>query len=227
VLMDCEMPELDGFGATRMVRTLEAESSYAAPSGRPLPIIALTAQAVQGDRERCLAAGMSDYVTKPVNREELLRTIQLCLAEGAAHQLHEEDQVADAMAHGETELSNHESELLDEVLNMTELSERCMGDRQFIDELLQIFARKARGNVARLHDSIKTGQREEIARVAHELKGSAGNVAAGRLCQAVAELEAAARMGGEQSYLSLGERVAMELHQCEQMIDSIVHGDGV
>jgi Amt family ammonium transporter len=226
VLMDCEMPELDGFAATRMVRTLEAESSFAAPSGRPLPIIALTAQAVRGDRERCLAAGMTDYVTKPVNREELLKTIRLCIEEGVAHQVHAESTKPGASAHGGIELPSPESELLDEVLNMNELSERCMGDRPFIDQLLKIFVKKARGNVAQLHDSIVAGRQQEVARVAHELKGSAGNVAAGRLCQAVAELEAAARMGSEQSYYALGERVAQELAQCEQMIESLLREDG-
>ena len=73
-LMDCQMPEMDGFEATRAIRLAE----QAAGTGRHLPIVALTANAVKGDRDRCLAAGMDTYLTKPVNRgqlEECIRTI--------------------------------------------------------------------------------------------------------------------------------------------------------
>jgi CheY-like chemotaxis protein len=221
VLMDCEMPELDGFAATRMIRTMEAEQSLAEPSARPLPIIALTAQAVRGDRERCLSAGMTDYVTKPVNREELLRTIRACLQEGTAHPLHDE---ADSISveHGGSELLETD----DAVLDFDELHERCMGDRQFIDELLQIFVKKARTNVTRISESIANGESDELARAAHELKGSAGNVAAVRLSEAVGLLEVAARERQDQDYAELGERVSQELADCEQMIESLLRDTG-
>jgi Amt family ammonium transporter len=74
VLMDCQMPELDGFAATSEIRAREAEGGLA-HLPRPLPIIALTANAVQGDRELCLNAGMTDYTTKPIEREILLKKI--------------------------------------------------------------------------------------------------------------------------------------------------------
>ncbi len=73
VLMDCQMPEMDGYEATRAVRQMEQSR---AAGHRPLPIIALTANAMAGDRQRCLEAGMTDYVKKPLNRHELIATLE-------------------------------------------------------------------------------------------------------------------------------------------------------
>jgi signal transduction histidine kinase/CheY-like chemotaxis protein len=75
VFMDCQMPEMDGFEATRAIRAWESTSRVDGPATR-LPIVALTANAMQGDRERCLAAGMDDYITKPLARADLARVLE-------------------------------------------------------------------------------------------------------------------------------------------------------
>jgi CheY-like chemotaxis protein len=72
VIMDCQMPEMDGFEATRRIRELEAD-------GPRLPILAMTANAMEGDRERCLAAGMDDYVTKPIRPARLREAVDRLL----------------------------------------------------------------------------------------------------------------------------------------------------
>jgi CheY-like chemotaxis protein len=71
VLMDCQMPEMDGFEATRALRELEVKRG-----GPRIPIIALTAQALEGDRERCLDAGMDDYLAKPFKPDQLGKVLQ-------------------------------------------------------------------------------------------------------------------------------------------------------
>ena len=76
VFMDCQMPEMDGFEATRAIRAWEAASRLDDSPPTSLPIVALTANAMQGDRERCLAAGMNDYITKPLSRTDLARVLE-------------------------------------------------------------------------------------------------------------------------------------------------------
>lgn len=76
VFMDCQMPEMDGFEATRAIRDWERTSHIGSSPAARLPIVALTANAMQGDRERCLDAGMDDYITKPLNRGDLARVLE-------------------------------------------------------------------------------------------------------------------------------------------------------
>jgi Amt family ammonium transporter len=215
VLMDCEMPELDGFAATQMIRTMELERPLG-NSGRPLPIIALTAQAINGDRQRCLAAGMSEYVTKPVNREELLRTIRACVRDEPATE-----------PSGQRDSSSSPSASAPEsAIDVHQLAERCLGDREFIHELLQVFVTRARSSVARLGESIADGRMDNVASLAHELKGSAGNVSACRLSAAVADLEIAARTGVRNECEELGERVSNEFAKCDQAIELLLSRTG-
>ncbi|MBI1840180.1 MAG: response regulator [Verrucomicrobia bacterium] len=84
ILMDCQMPEMDGFEATARLRQLEKEKGLPGRAGQRIPIIALTANAIHGDREKCLEAGMDDYVSKPINADTLRKTVLRCITASVA-----------------------------------------------------------------------------------------------------------------------------------------------
>ena len=87
MFMDCMMPGMDGYTATQAIRAEEARQAATGKARRPLPIIAMTANAMEGDREECLAAGMDDYLSKPLDPEEVERMLRRWLTNGRQHAL--------------------------------------------------------------------------------------------------------------------------------------------
>jgi CheY-like chemotaxis protein len=214
--MDCEMPEMDGFTATREIRASEATGRPMGQDGRPIPIIALTAQAVQGDRQRCLDAGMDDYVTKPIDRAALLLAMRTAVPQS--------EESATPANGDKTSITN----LADDpqsTLNVAELRERCAGDDEFILRILTRFQEKSRDDLAQLSQAAVQGDTDSLARIAHSFKGAAGNVGAVRLKEVAAELEAAARSRNSAQFDALCGRVESELALCEAAIAALAIDD--
>jgi PAS domain S-box-containing protein len=216
VLMDCEMPELNGFEATRQLREIEARGVALTPTGGPLPVIALTAQAVVGDRERCLAAGMSDYLTKPIDPAALFAAISRALPTGVAVAA----PAAAVAALPETPTLTEDG--VPPVVDVAHLTHRCGGDREFVDSLLTTFVDSARERVAQLASSIATGTGTDVVQLAHGLKGAAGNVSATELASVVGELETAAREERAAEFALLQRRIERELVRCEEAINAVL-----
>ena len=162
VMMDVQMPEMDGFAATAEIRRAEA----AAPGAPRLPIIALTAFAMTGDRERCLAAGMDDYLSKPIKRGPLAAALQR--AAGAAAPAFD---VTGALAY-------------------------TGGNRELLAELLGIFAEDAPGQVRAIEVAVRAADAEALAVAAHALKGSLRALGATAAAALAEELEALGRGAG-------------------------------
>jgi two-component system sensor histidine kinase/response regulator len=177
VLMDVQMPEMDGLEAARTLRGAEAST------GAHLPIIALTAQAMKGDRERCLEAGMDGYVTKPIDRDQLFATIEEVMSG-------QQRTAAVPTAH-----PTDDSPAQPTAFDRDELLGRIDGDRQLLVELVQVFRDSMPAMLAELAAAVAAADAERVHRAGHSLKGTLLNMSAGPAAALVRELDDAARMG--------------------------------
>jgi CheY-like chemotaxis protein len=166
ILMDVQMPEMDGFEATRCIRELEEAT------GGHTAIVAMTAHAMAGDRERCLAAGMDDYVSKPLRKEDLFRVLR-----GA--------EVTAAEEPSETTPSYNRAQLLSQ----------CDGDKELMSELVSIFHDNTPPIVQALGEAVDKCDAPALATQAHKLLSSLGVFGAGRARTLTLRLEKHGREG--------------------------------
>ena len=174
VLMDVQMPVMDGFTATQKIRDLEMTTG-----ALRTPIIAMTAHALKGDRERCLAAGMDDYITKPINASMLFDKIARWAQPTAGGPGRPAGPVAVIPVPGSPSA----------IFDVAEVLERVMDDRDFLKELVDEFAAQLPDQLTAIRACIDGGDAAALGQQAHRLKGTAGNLAAHGLAAAAARLE--------------------------------------
>ncbi len=177
VLMDCQMPEMDGFEATREIRRRER----LLPSRKPVYIVALTANAMQGDRELCLNAGMDDYVTKPVKLADLKAAIERWSGGGG-----DDDSVSDEQPK-ETPGST--------VLDASLLSAATLDELDLATSLVEIYLEDAAPAIAGLETACAAKAYEGIKKIAHRLRGSSLTMGLLGVAEVLSRLENAAKAG--------------------------------
>jgi CheY-like chemotaxis protein/HPt (histidine-containing phosphotransfer) domain-containing protein len=181
VLMDVQMPEMDGIEATAEIRRREREAASAGQDeDRTVPIIAMTANAMQGDREKVLAAGMNDYLAKPVRQEELNEVLGRWVSR-------EKDSVvsSDGTPAAQPKRPENGNALDPEVV----ASLRELGDAELLTELADMFFGDASSRLGDLREAVEAGDAAGVNRLAHTLKGSSGNMGATRMAAICAELQ--------------------------------------
>jgi PAS domain S-box-containing protein len=180
VLMDCQMPEMDGYEATRRIRAAESKEL-----NRHISIVAMTAYAMQGDREKCLEAGMDDYLPKPVQFKQIAEVLERWLNKRAEEEPWEMEH--ETVGLKETSVKGVDKTVFDE----EELLERLDGDKDLVHLLLLGFMKDISSQITRLKEELAEGNLPGIRKQAHTLKGAAANVSAGRLRDAAQEMELA------------------------------------
>jgi CheY-like chemotaxis protein/HPt (histidine-containing phosphotransfer) domain-containing protein len=192
VLMDCQMPIVDGFEATRLIRQREMVLQESAAADSPMtchiPIIAVTANAMRGDRERCLAAGMDDYLTKPLRKEDLKGALDRWLP--ASIQSH----VSHVLGAGEN-TEGQESRPLPVIFDAAAMIRNIGGDRALMEELVDLFLQRHQAMLEGIRAALADGDRQAVEQAAHLLKGTASNLCASEVVLSAGQLEALGRLG--------------------------------
>jgi len=180
VLMDIQMPDMDGYQATALIRRNERHAA--------LPIIAMTAHAVAGYRERCLAMDMNDYVTKPIDPDTLYAVlatwVQPDLERSAAADAFEAETAATRAA------TPRNAPLAPRAgIDMQAAMQRLGGRDALLTQLLGLFAHDFEPTLQQVHDAIHSGDMPRAAELVHKIRGAAGNLSANELFKTATALE--------------------------------------
>ena len=197
VLMDVQMPEMDGLEATRRLRACEEKTGY------HQPVVALTAHALEGDRERCLDAGMDEYLTKPVKAPEMVKVLRR-VASGELGSGRDGKRVANRSR---------------QVVDLDATLERFLGEEAFVKQVVKLFIADAPRRMDKLKRHLEEGAIIDVGKEAHAIKAAASNLSAGPSVEAAARLETAAQGGdlekAADAYSDMTARI-------DELIDALV-----
>ena len=210
VLIDVQMPVMDGHEATVEIRRREAALAWRG-GGHSTPIIAMTANAMQGDREKALAAGMDDYLAKPVRQEELEEVLGRWVSREEAG-VASEDGAPAAQAVQDGNGSALDPEVLANL--------RDLGDAELLAELAGMFFDDASSRLEELREAIEAGDAAGVKRVAHTLKGSSGNMGAARMSAICSELQDVGASGDLARARGLLERLEEEFGRVRPALEA-------
>jgi PAS domain S-box-containing protein len=235
VLMDLQMPVLGGEEATAQIRVSEQGTR------RHLPVVAMTAHALKGDRERCLAAGMDDYIAKPIRARQLFEVVERYAPGGAATV--EEPAASPGETLAMSNAGSREESLAapavpaPSVLKLDSASDGSPafdveaalaavgGDRGLLKEIVALFRAGAPGWLGELADALAAGDAARLRRIAHTLKNSAGYFGAGSTYALALELEERGRNNDLAGAESIRERLVAEVHRLDPALQRFEQGD--
>ena len=198
ILMDISMPVMDGFEATRTIRRTQFVHNP-----KSIPIVALTAHAIKGDREKCLKAGMDDYLAKPISATDLAQMLSTLLHDPLL------------TIHTDPAEQEHLESISEKIVpfNFDTLRHRLMGDHQLATTVLKLFITDGPTHLAGLKSYLKDDNFMEIERLAHKLKGAAASVEAKQVEQVAFLLERQCKSGDRQAIAQtinkLGDEIAV------------------
>ncbi len=215
VLMDCQMPVMDGYVATQKIREGAAGEHY-----KTVPIVAMTANVMQADIDRCLSVGMNDHIGKPVSIERIKHVLAAQLGVNKFHSLDEHPEIEHEQLAAENETPETESIDEGEVDDQSterphwdqdDLLRRLRNNEKIIEKLVKMSRDELPLIIGDLKVAIAGGDTKQIVMLAHKLKGSAGNMSCMRLASLAKEIESAGRQNDlaniQSLWLSLDEEL--------------------
>jgi CheY-like chemotaxis protein/HPt (histidine-containing phosphotransfer) domain-containing protein len=229
VLMDCQMPRVDGFDVVRQLRAASCGEFATAAS---VAIIALTANALAGDAQRCVAAGFSDYLAKPVRRERLVQTLLRWVAPAEGQAALPAPRVAGCAAMQPPAQIREPAAVVGEpVLDMAVIENirqmQRRGAADLLPRLLALFEDTASKLVTGIDAAVDAGDGEAIRRAAHSLKSASGNLGAARFSRWCGELESLGHGGRLVEARALWQRARADYVEVVSALRALVEGDSV
>jgi CheY-like chemotaxis protein/HPt (histidine-containing phosphotransfer) domain-containing protein len=215
VFMDCQMPEMDGFAATAAIRIREKDLRL-----RRVPIVALTAHAIAGDRERCLAQDMDDYLSKPFRQPQLIAMVRRWVPQSRSSPSNKPDSIKQAAS--VVAAVSESSDCLDEPTLQGLRALRRPGRPDIYVDLLSRYLDSSRQSIEAMRQHIAAQNACELFQTAHSLKSSSGMFGARILAQHVKKLETIGSSGDLSSASAVFTQVENEYHRVRQAIERIL-----
>ena len=206
IFMDIQMPIMDGYAATREIRKIEARNLEQSTI-QSTPIVAMTAHAFKGYREKCIEAGMNDYIAKPLRRKELLTIVEKWSTAIADCGLR--------IAASKSGIQNPKSELGNDPMDFARALEEFEGDEEFLMEVLEGFIGNVTSQIKLIRQAISDGDGETVRREAHSIKGGAANLTADMLSIIAHELESIGKSGVLKEGINVLGRLEKEFQRLE------------
>jgi CheY-like chemotaxis protein len=202
--MDVQMPEMDGLQATRAIRAREKSA------GGHIPILAMTAHTMKGDREACLEAGMDGYLSKPLRRQHLFHALASILPESFDN------------ADGTREVEPAEPRF-----DVEDCLAQVEGDRELLGNMVRLFDNQSTALLAQLSEAIAHQDWPALERAAHKLRGSVGNFGARAAVETAQRLESLARSGQKEGVSETYAKLREEVHSLRRALAQFTVEAGV
>ena len=229
IFMDCQMPEMNGYEATKAIR----EKEKAQPQRQRIPIVALTAHAMKGDRERCLAAGMDDYITKPIKQEDMSAILDRWLPDtsSGSRSIDEEPVLKEALMHRPEEDLQSVSSADSEVLSPTEdnsIDPKALdsiralqkeGSPDIVHKIIYLYLEESPEIMQNIVEGASTGDGDAVRQAAHKLKSYSANVGATHLAALCKDLEEMGRTNTMQEAPKTVSRIEAEYDAVKQALE--------
>jgi len=220
VLMDVQMPGMDGLEATRQIRAREQQTAGSRQPATRIPVIAMTAHAMAGDREKCLNAGMDGYVSKPIHPLALANELEKWIGTDRHGTDAYGTERMDLPVEKKKNLDKNDDVAASRIFDRAVLVKRLMDDEGLTETIIAGFLNDMPGQMAALRAFVENGEAEKSGGQAHKIKGAAGNVTATVFQETAHAMETAGRAGDMEALRRLLPKLEQRFQQLKDQMET-------